>query len=312
MATFYDQTNIAYWQARSRQNLQLAFENSRKRTKLNVLDRYRIGPACRERFLAVNSHSKIVWNETTCGELVKKFCDGGDGTWHRGEVLFVTLCDRQCVRSSKDELNDQDLAQIKRRLRIALRGLNHFSIVEPAYYVNWKFGSGLSGARRCISWHLHALVWGISKEKLRVRIRKLRQQGKYVALARGLKPTNIKPIEQGRLPRTVAYMLKSPSSAYRVSTIDWIRNGKVVTDADGVVEQTHSQSKSELRPGERLTVYLIMRQLCLDDLAMAGGDGKSILANVKRLTKPRQIARSRNQRARKPRRALSSPARLNH
>ena len=310
MATFFDQTKIAHWQAKERTNLRLAFDKSRKRIKLTVLDTYRVRLCCRDRFLAINSFSRLEWGEAICLGLAQLFCDGDDGSEHHGDIFFVTLCDKQCVRSSKGHLREEDLTQIKNRLLYGLRGLNYFAVVDPALFVNWQVGFAWGEPRRCVSWHLHALVWGISRERLRAHLRKLRRVGWYEPLAPGLRPTQVKLIRQGRLPRTVGYLLKSPISAYRLSMKDWVRNGSVVTDADGVVQQRCSQSKSKLRPGERLTVYFVMRQLCLDDLAMAGGDGKSILANAKRFTGPSEAKRSRSRKARRPPRALASREKL--
>ncbi|MCP3446201.1 hypothetical protein [Bradyrhizobium sp. CCGUVB14] len=165
--------------------------------------------------------------------------------------------------------------------------MSYFAVVEPALYVNWRIGHHRGKAKRCISWHMHALVWGISKQMMQKRLRILRRRGWYQELERGLKPTNIKPVKPGRLPRAVGYLLKSPISAYRVSAVDYILNGKDVVDEDGVVLRTFRQSKAPLRHGERLTLYFAMRHLYLDDLALAGGEGRLILATAKRLARPK-------------------------
>jgi len=299
--TFYDRSNIAYWQGIERENLRLAYENSGKRTKLNALDRHRIKPCRRDDLLAVNSYSRMVRGSALCEQLAHFFCDGGDGQNHKGEILFVTLCDKECLRSPNDGLSDEDLSRIKNRLTYGLRGLNYIAVIDPALYVNFQEGFRTGGNRRCISWHMHALVWEISKEALRKRLRKARKSGWYVKLGRGLRPIHVKPIKQGRLPRAVGYLVKSPISAYRASLVDWMRKGRPVTDADGVVLQKYKQGKSRLRPGERLTLYFIMRHLCLEQLATAGGAGRLILEGAKRLTRPRRTTRPRSGRGRKRR-----------
>lgn len=284
--TFFKQTRIAYWQTIERQSLRSSFEKSIKRNTITVLDRNRIRPARRNDLLAVNSYSRLKWNEAVCTQIANFFCDGGDGIRHRREIMFVTLCDERCMRSPHDKLSHENLGWIKSRLRYGLRGLSYLAVIEPAFYVNFQAGIHYGKGKRCISWHLHALVWAISEKEMRKRLRGCRKKGWYVKLGTGLKPTQVKSIKQGRLPRTVGYLLKSPVSAYRVSRVDRVRKGQPVVDADGVVQWKYKQGKSPLRHGERLTLYHAMRHLHLDELALAGGEGRPLLAEAKRLMRP--------------------------
>jgi hypothetical protein len=287
MATFFDNTRIDHWQSVERSKMRTAFENARKRHKLTPLDRHCIKPQSPDPLLAVNNHSRTNWGRFVSRELAQFLCGGGDGSEHNQEILFVTLCDRHCVKSLSGP-TEVELAEVKERLRYALRGLNYFGVVEPALYVNWKMGHHRRTAKQCISWHLHAVVWGISKKKMQKRLRASKKRGRYQELERGLKPTSVKPVKPGRLPKAVAYMMKSPTFAYRVSAIDCIVNGKNVADDAGEIQRRFKQSKAPLRHGERLTLYLAMRHLYLDDLALAGGEGRVMLATAKRLARPRR------------------------
>ena len=91
-----------------------------------------------------------------------------------------------------------DIAAIKIRLRYGLRGLSFFGLIEPAYYANLE--EGIYPQRRCISWHLHALVWGISQRKLRALLRALQAAGRYVAVVPGLKAVDVRAGSAGRSP----------------------------------------------------------------------------------------------------------------
>ena len=42
------------------------------------------------------------------------------------------------------------------------------------------------------------------------------------------------------------------------------------------------QKKDDLRPGERLTLFRLMQDLYLDQLALGGGEGAEILRRLKR------------------------------
>jgi hypothetical protein len=140
-------------------------------------------------------------------------------------------------------------------------------------------------------WHLQALVWGVSRKELKKRLRKQVQAGRYVAIAEGLDATHIRKIKQGRLPAHVAYMVKSPSKAYRVSVRDREdETGHPITDADGVVLQQFKQGKADLRHGDRIVLFHAMKRLHLDKLAVAGGEGASLLRAAKRIAlKPDEV-----------------------
>lgn len=281
--SFYARTRIEYWQAKEQSALRLAFQESRKRHILTRGDRELLKPRFRYDLSAVNSFSRRIWGEAISDQLSLFFCDGRDGVIHNRDVYFVSLMDAACTRSPDDQLIDADLELIKRRLRYGLRKFSHIGMIEPAYYVNLQRGVRYSG-RRCMFWHLHALVWGVQRKELQEYLRKMVIGARYVAIADGLNATHIRKIGQGRLAAHVAYLLKSPSKAYRVSVRDREDgSGEPITDADGVVLQQFKQGKAKLRHGERIVLFHAMKRLHLDRLAVAGGEGAKLLRTAKRL-----------------------------
>jgi hypothetical protein len=281
--TFYDNTRIEAWQSLEKVALQQAFEESRKRHTLSRGDRELPTPRFRDDLLAVNSFSRRIWGESLSNEISRLFCDGGDGTTHNRDVFFVSLVDVRCARSSTHRLAEKDLDFIKNRLRSGLRGYSYLGMVEPAYYVNLQHGVRYEG-KRCMFWHLHALVWGVPLKDLRKRLRKLVKEGRYLAIADGLDATHIRKIKQGRLARHVAYLVKSPCRTYRVSVRDRMDDaGQPVVDAEGVVPQQFKQGKSRLRHGDRIVLFHAMKHLYLDRLAAAGGEGARLLRDAKRV-----------------------------
>ena len=273
--TFYNKTRIEYWQSKEKSALRLAFQESRKRHSITSGDRERLKLGLRNDLLAVNSFSRRIWGEAVSNQLSHFFCEGGDGTKHNREVYFVSLMDVTCARAPEDQLTEVDLEIIKNRLRYGLRKFSYLGMIEPAYYVNLQRGVRYN-AKRCMFWHLHALVWGVSCKALEKRLRKLVIEGRYIAIADGLDPTHTCKIIQGRLPAHVAYLLKSPSKAYRVSVKDREdESGQPVTDADGVVLQQFKQGKSNLRHGDRIVLFHAMKHLYLDKLAIAGGEERA-------------------------------------
>jgi hypothetical protein len=281
--TFYANTRIEYWQAKERSALRLAFQESRKRHTITRGDREKLRPGIRHELLAVNSFSRRIWGEVVSEELSNYFCDDGDGTEHNRDVYFVSLMDATCARSPESKLTEADLKVIKNRLRYGLREFSYLGMIEPAYYVNLQQGVRFEG-KRCMFWHLHALVWGVSHKELRKRLRKLARCGRYLSIADGLDATHTRKIKQGRLPAHVAYIAKSPSKAYRVSVRDREDEvGQPVTNTDGVVLQQFKQGKSDLRHGDRIVLFHAMKGLYLDKLTVAGRAGSGILKTVKRV-----------------------------
>lgn len=281
--TFYRNARIEYWQSVEQSALRLAFQKSRKRHTLSRGDRELPKGRFRHDLLAVNSFSRRIWGEATSREVSRAFCDGGDGTTHNQDVYFVSLMDVRCARSPEDRLTEADLEVIKNRLRYGLREFSYFGMVEPAYYVNLQQGVRYVG-RRCMFWHLHALVWGVSHKELKKRLRKLVKAGRYEAIADGLDATHTRKIKQGRLPRSVAYIVKSPCKAHRVSVRDREdEQGRPITDADGVVLQQFKHGKANLRHSDRIVLFHAMKHLHLDRLAVAGGQGAKLLKTAKRV-----------------------------
>jgi len=274
----FKETKIDFYEHQNADWLTRAFEVARNRHTVSPRDRSLLGHCERTSLLAVNRFSRLIWGKAVCEQLDNFFCSA-DTIDHNQPIYWVTLVDINCAVSVN--ATNVDIEKIKRRLRSGLAGLHYFGVVEPAYYVN------LQHARlpqpRCMFWHLHALVWGIRRDALNVLLRDVEMAGRYVAIAEGFKGAHAKRIKQGELPKVVSYMLKSPSSAYRLSRLEEKGpDGEVQTDIDGQPLTKYFQGKSELRPGERITLFHTMKNHHLDKLAVAGGDGVELLARAKR------------------------------
>jgi hypothetical protein len=94
-------------------------------------------------------------------------------------------------------------------------------------------------------------------------------------IADGLAAAHQKRISKGKVADKIAYVLKAPRKAYRLFKREFMT-------ADGEVICTFRQKKADFRPGERLTVFGLMQDLYLDQLAVAGGEGTDMLRRLKR------------------------------
>ena len=187
-------------------------------------------------------------------------------------MYLITLCDRRCCASHQEK--NVDVFQFIRILRRGMRGLSYVGMLEPAYYVNVCNGTHVQG-KRMVSWHLHLIAWGEARKKLRKRIDRLNNQRILLPIADGLPAAHQKRISKGKVADKIAYVLKAPKKAYRLFKREFMT-------ADGEVICTFRQKKADFRRGERLTVFGLMQDMYLDQLAVAGGEGTDLLRRIKR------------------------------
>ena len=220
---------------------------------------------------SVNPKARIRWGEMVCEGFSDHFDLGSDKPEPDQRIFLVTLCDRRCCTSH--EAKDIPIARFIRILRRGLRGLSYLGMIEPVYYVNVCEGARIHG-KRMVSWHVHLLACGESRKIMKSRVERLNRDI-LLPIADGLAAAHQKRISKGKLASKIAYVLKAPKKAYRLFKYEQIT-------PDGEILLRFKQKKDDLRPGERLTLFRLMQDLYLDQLAVAGGEGADILRRVKR------------------------------
>jgi hypothetical protein len=220
---------------------------------------------------AVNPSARITWGKLVCEELSDHFHLGRHKPEPDQPIFLVTLCDLRCCTSHQE--NNVEISRFIRILRRGLRGLSYLGMLEPAYYVNVCEGTHVHG-KRMVSWHLHLIAWGESRKKLEKRIERLNREI-LLPIADGLAAAHRKRISKGKLASKIAYVLKAPKKAYRLFKREFMTS-------DGEVIYKFKQKKNDFRPGERLSVFRLMQEMYLDQLAVAGGEGAVILRRLKR------------------------------
>jgi hypothetical protein len=129
-------------------------------------------------------------------------------------VFLVTLVDIKCARPS-NQFN-VDIEPIVRRLRKGLRDYNYVGVIEPGLYSHITIPGTNLKRTKCISWHLHALVWGISRKQAKHLAAKLNGSGKYIPIAPNQAGADQLQVRDGGFATTLAYLLKRPKNAYRL------------------------------------------------------------------------------------------------
>src|ERR1700730_18628164 len=221
---------------------------------------------------AVSPKGRIKWGRMVCQELSDHFPLGRHKPEPDQPIFLVTLCDLRCCTSHQE--NNLEISRFIRILRRGLRGLSYLGMIEPAYYVNLCDGTHVHGKRR-VSWHLHLIAWGERRKSLKNRIDRLNEHKILLPIADGLASAHQKRISKGKLPSKIGYVLKAPKKAYRLFKRELIT-------VDGEVIYKFKQKKNDFRPGERLTLFRLMQDMYLHQLAVAGGEGAVILRRLKR------------------------------
>lgn len=257
-----------------------AFKRSRNRRSISKSDRRALKDRNQEDSHAANLFSRKLLSRAICNELQLKFCSNPNSLDHNQDVFFVTLLDIRCATDVSPTM--PDVEQFKTIMRRGLRGLSYVGMMDVAYYVNLAAGVRFTG-KRCLFWHVHALVWDVTERDMKKHVRRLNRSNEFLAIASGLKGALSKKIRQGTLPFVAGYILKSPANAYRVWRKDRFGDdGEPLLNADGEILAKFKQRKADLRHGERVRIFKLLKQVPLTELAISGGDGKPILARAKR------------------------------
>jgi hypothetical protein len=268
----FRQTGLRQQELRTGSKLRLAIEQARNLRPL-LRSHYRQLVTADYRWLnAVSPKARVRWGELICEELSDHFHLGPHQPEPGQRMFLLTLCDRRCCTSH--QAKEIDIPRFIRLLRRGLRGLSYLGMVEPALYSNVCEGTHVDG-KRMVSWHAHLLAWGESRSAIRTRIESLNRKRILLPIADGLAAAHQKRISKGKLADKIAYILKAPRKAYRLYKWEQVT-------ADGQIILRFKQKKDDLRPGERLTLFRLMQDLYLDQLALGGGEGADILRRLKR------------------------------
>ena len=269
---FFRQTGLRKQELGTGSKLRVAIEGARNQSLFQRSYNLQLLNSAPRWLNAVSPQARIRWGELLCDEFSNHFHLGPNKPEPDQRIFLLTLCDRRCCTSHQEK--NIDIPAFIRILRRGLRGQSYFGMIEPAYYVNVCEGTHVHG-KRLVSWHLHMIAWGICPREMKKRIRGLNKSGALLPIADGLAAAHQKRISKGKLADKFCYILKSPRKAYRLYKYEQIT-------PDGEVLLRFKQKKDDLRPGERLTLFRLMQDLYLDQLAVAGGEGAEILRRVKR------------------------------
>jgi hypothetical protein len=279
--SLFSMSGLRHQECLSNKELTLAFEKSRKKHTITSKDRKLTYPSSALDLCCVNYFARLRWSKAFCKEFAMFFGLDDQTTYPDQPLFFVTLTDVSCT--TDHDGSSINIRKFKRKLQAGLRGLHYVGMVEPGLYVNVCPGTRWSN-KKAVSWHLHAICWGENRNQMKQRFCRLNRDGRYLSILDSQRGADQKEILDSRLPKNrdrtfladkLRYLLKSPQKAYRIYKTERLTG-------DGELVPCFKQKKSELRKGDRITLFHLMKGLHFPELAAAGGEGTDIMRRIKR------------------------------
>jgi hypothetical protein len=188
------------------------------------------------------------------------------------DVYFLTIIDGAMVAYPGEEdlflraAGAVPMHEVRTRYLELLRGLDYVGMIEPALYISTK---KLFGVPRLVNYHVHCLVWGISREDLRRFCRAINAE--VSTLVPHAVAAKFKLVRAPDLRKVLCYLSKMPAWQTQL----WVK------------EETgrHHQASRRLNGINAVRVLGEMAEYDLADLAIGGGRGKRMVTAALRQAK---------------------------
>jgi hypothetical protein len=217
---------------------------------------------------AVNPKARLKWGRAFIDEIFKFFHITANDHGPGNPVFLITIADKSHLTT--DQPQPINLARIKRKLGSGLKGLSYIGMIEPGYY-NIIFDEFGEQQKNVVSWHGHFLVWGITKHLLAKHLERIK--ARFAPVMPGLCAVHKKEIEPDQFGYKLWYIVKSPCKEYSI--------GKRLRRDRKSRVKIFKQNSRPIRPGHRVKLFHLMRDMYLDKLAMAGGEGRELLRQIR-------------------------------
>lgn len=216
---------------------------------------------------AVNTKARIKWGHEFIRQIYRFFNLADDDHGPIEPVFLVTLAEKSGLTS--DQPQHIHLSHIKRKLAAGMVGLSYIGMIEAGYYNN-IYQSG-KNRNNVVSWHGHFLVWGVSRKQLNRHLNKIKPR--FKPIMPGLCAVHKKRIEPDQFGYKLWYIIKSVRKEYSI--------GRRLDSDKRTGNARFKQNSRNIRPGNRVKLFNLLREIYLDQLAMAGGEGRQLLQQIK-------------------------------
>ncbi|RWD01445.1 MAG: hypothetical protein EOS58_25575 [Mesorhizobium sp.] len=175
-------------------------------------------------------------------------------------AFFLTLSPFEFVTSAA-EAEAYDWSRLQKWAEKQLKGFCYFGIVDAAPYANTHWGRD-----KVVSWHIHAIVWGASRDEMQALKDSINRRYQALLPNREAAHFRVRSSWKG-LCQSLTYMLKAPLKTYRVRAIR-------------TVAGAYLQLKDWHRAGEAAAVCRFMHGAEIDKLCIARRTGLKVLEAV--------------------------------
>ena len=247
--------------------LMQAFEEARNRHTISRGDRLLVRGAASSDLNAANPFARIRWGNALWAEFVAYFNLAEGRPYPKVPLFWVTLADIGCFTAH--DAKHISIAPFAIHLRAGLGGLSYVGMFDPAFYVNIAPGTNFA-EHRGVNWHLHLFAWGESQKDFKARVAAMNAStDNYRPIVPGGQGAHYNNVTAETFAIKFRYMNKTPRKAYRVGRAE-------LRGSEGEVDFKFKQNKIDLRPGERITLFHLLKGLRLDELTVAGGEGVAL------------------------------------
>jgi len=186
------------------------------------------------------------------------------------KLWMVTLVSRRYA-TSLEEAPNFDVKSLKLWAQRYLRGLNFIATVEAGLYARRK--ASAQDNHGTVSWHVHTLVWGVSRKRLKARLDKV--NAAVEPLIPGAVAAHMSKVVRERFAPRLRYIFKGQLAEYH----DWPRAMMIDTET-GEVHSKSTQKKRDMRAGNWVRMANALVGRTIPGLTFAAGDGKALLAAI--------------------------------
>lgn len=218
---------------------------------------------------AINFYARIAFSEAfTAG--FEDHCATNDVK----EVFFVTVV-QQGQAFPVREATEFDITGCKNSMTDLLNDLDFIGVVEGAYYYTAPFAQRKEPQ---VSWHSHALVWGVSRREIAERVRAANER--MIAFVPGYKAAHVRRISPATALSYCRYMTKNIVKEYTAypkkrETIDGA-TGEIIAQPSG----KWRNRKREIRHSGFLRAFPVFENKTLKQVTFAGGKGKPLRKQI--------------------------------
>lgn len=243
----------------SARKLTEAFDLARNGYSVTRRDRLLIRPSQDIELNGANPFARILLGRKLWSEFEDHFNLSTSRPIPDCPLFWLTLTDLSCMTALDSK--DADIPIMTRKLRHGLEGLSYVGVMDLALYANIQPGTQYK-KKTGINWHLHLFAWGEDRRDMKLRAEYMNE---LPCAYRPIDPKKFgfhwKQMTAASITWRFPYMLKTPRKSYRIgrrANVDEIR---------------FRSNRGDLRPGQRITLFHLLKHHLLDDLFIAGGAG---------------------------------------